>query len=81
MIDWLVTIHYDPGTPTSYVVLAAPTARDARSAVLRELGYHPGVDIACSQLKAFNSPVKIEHDVIAWAPLNTEEKEMVRYNG
>jgi len=82
-MNWLVTVHYDPGTPKVYAVLDAPDSHEARSAVLLDIGYHPGVSITCKPLPELEKARNRAHDYIYWrgTPLTAEERQMVRFNG
>ena len=51
MSNFIITIHYNPGTPERYAVIGAPSWRDARAAVLGEIGYNPGVEISWLTLR------------------------------
>src|SRR5262245_8923450 len=42
-MNYLVTVMYDPGTPKGYLVRHAQDHLTAKEAVLKNLGYDPGV--------------------------------------
>lgn len=72
---YTVIIKYDPGIPKHYQVVGAPTAHDAKDAVLKSIGYNPGVPIICRAVQG-----KVSADAIQWIPLTQRELEAIRYN-
>ena len=49
--NFIITIHYNPGMPKRYAVIGAATWYAAKQAVLREIGYNPGVEISWLTLR------------------------------
>ena len=58
-MNYYVTVMYDPGTPKRWFVFNATDQRDAQTAVLARLGYHPGVSIKVQEAKQYE-----EHNVV-----------------
>ena len=77
-MNYVVTIAYDPGTPVDYLVLGAPSAREAQNAALLAVGYNPGVPIhTCA---AGSDAAKWIKNVVNYAPLTAAQAEQIRYN-
>jgi hypothetical protein len=49
-MTFIVTVKYNPGSYRPYVVASARDRQDAIDAVLREIGYHPGVPIVANPM-------------------------------
>lgn len=78
-MNYLVRFVYDPGTPKNYLVLGAPSSREARKAALAEIGYHPGVDIIVRESAGQPSDQIVDY-VVEYKPLSSEMKELILYN-